>query len=108
MSIQGKGQMPATSTMAELMAKIRTHIRDDYTKMHFDQFEEAMLLMPMKNVLAKVGKKDQSITGKADRVGVSRNTWYRWERGEVRPNKTQAKRLEQLTKIPAEKFQGRR
>jgi hypothetical protein len=49
-----------------------------------------------------------TIIMKALAVGVSRNTWYGWNRGEIRPNKRQAQRLEQLTGIKAERFQGRR
>ena len=62
--------------------------------------------MPMKRVLSKV--KGKTVEIKKDKIGVSRNTWYSWWCGRSRPNQKQALRLQELTKIPAEKFQGRR
>ena len=98
--------MAGNATAVQLVARLRDYAPDLYTKSYLDHFEHAMLLMPMKLVLKKVY--GDSVTEKAKRVGVSRNTWYAWHRGEIRPNKIQARRLEQLTDIPAEKFQGRR
>lgn len=53
--------------------------------------------MPMENILRKVP--GSTATEKSARVGVSRETWYSWKRGESRPNSVQAKRLAELTKI---------
>jgi hypothetical protein len=79
---------------------------DPYTQVAAQQLRHAMTLEPMSKVLDLVP--GSSITMKAMMVGVSRNTWYGWNRGEIRPNKRQAKRLEQLTGVKAERFQGRR
>jgi hypothetical protein len=79
---------------------------DPYTRAVAQQLRHAMGLMPMSQVLALVP--GSTIIMKALSVGVSRNTWYGWNRGEIRPNKRQAQRLEQLTGIKAERFQGRR
>ena len=70
-----------------------------------DLLLERLSLIPMYLVLDAVPGK--SVVEKARAVGVSRNTWYLWYRGEVRPNSVQGKRIEQLTGIKAEKFQGR-
>jgi hypothetical protein len=58
-------------------------------------------------VLDKVRPGDKTVD-KAKLVGVSRNTWYKWHRGEMRPNKYQAAKLSELSGVPAERFQGRR
>jgi hypothetical protein len=79
---------------------------DRYTFNVGVQLREAMLLMPMKLVLDKVP--GDTVRERAKAVGVSRATWYCWYSGEVRPNKVQAARLQKLTGIKAEKFQGRR
>lgn len=84
---------------------------DDYTRNDIgpllELVRERLSLMPMSRVLDRV-LPGETVIEKAKRVGVSRNTWYAWYRGEVRPNRHQAKRLEELTKIPAAQFAGRR
>ena len=99
-----------SATASHEVAKLKRWIRklplDPYTKTQAMQLTHAMELEPMSKVLALV--EGSSITMKALMVGVSRNTWYGWNRGEIRPNKRQAARLEQLTGIKAERFQGRR
>ena len=79
---------------------------DPYTKTAARQLRHAMTLLPMARVLALVP--GDTATAKAERVGVSRNTWYGWNRGVNRPTKVQARRLQHLTGIRAERFQGRR
>jgi transcriptional regulator with XRE-family HTH domain len=79
---------------------------DPYTATVAQQLRHAMRLMPMSQVLEHV--RGDNIKIKCEIVGVSRNTWYGWARGEVRPTKRQAQRLAELTGIRAEKFQGRR
>lgn len=99
-----------STTTTALVAKFDAFLRqlnpDDYTKIAAMPLRHALTLMPMREVLAQVP--GTTIGDKAERVGVSRNTWYEWKAGKIRPSRQQAARLEQLTKIPAEKFQGRR
>ena len=45
-----------------------------------------------------------SLTARAKLIGVSRQTLYDWLSGKSKPNKMKAKRLAQLTGIPAEEF----
>lgn len=79
---------------------------DIYTQNAAEVLRTAMTLMPMSMVLDKVP--GETIGEKSKRIGISRNSWYAWYGGGVRPNRRQAKRLQRLTGIPAEKFQGRR
>lgn len=79
---------------------------DPYTQRFADQLREAMRLMPMSHVLDKVPGETTGEKVKAMRI--TRATWYSWNRGEVRPNKRQARRLAHLTGIAAENFRGRR
>jgi transcriptional regulator with XRE-family HTH domain len=79
---------------------------DAYTVNFADQLRMAMKLMPMRLVLDKVP--GETIRERAKAVGISRNTWYCWYRGEVRPNKRQAERIAKLTGIKPDRFQGRR
>jgi hypothetical protein len=97
-------------TMASrLVAKIAGLQLDDYTLDKVSQLENALELMPMDVVLKRIkATKGATVEDKCRMIGVTRNTWYTWLRGEYRPNKIQAARLEKLTKIPAERFQGRR
>lgn len=67
---------------------------------------DAMELQSMPMVLAHVPGK--TVVEQARSVGVSRNTWYQWHRGEVRPSRPQAKRLAALTGIPMRAIAGRR
>jgi len=61
---------------------------------------------PMHVVLGAV--KGHSMAEKAKRIGVSRQTLYTWWRDEARPTHRMAKRLAQLTRIPAHEIMGRR
>ena len=77
-----------------------------YVRDRIVEARAAAALMPMKEVLKKVpGKR---IIDKIKKIGVKPATWYTWQKATDRPNKQQAKRIEQLTGIPMEKFQGRR
>ena len=78
---------------------------DDYTRAAKENLQHALQLLPMAKVLDEVP--GESVLQKCENAGVSRSTWYVWLRCEVRPNKEQAARLAELTKIPAEKFAGR-
>ena len=86
--------------------KLAALLPDDYSRDKLKQVSYAVELMPMRLVLDKV--KGDTTVEKAKLVGVSRNTWYAWYRGEIRPNKHQALKLSELSGVPAEKFQGRR
>lgn len=79
---------------------------DQYSRNVLDHFYLAIRLRPMKDVLPFVP--GENVKLKARQIGVSRNTWYAWWSGRVRPNKKQAQRLQKLTSIPANQFQGRR
>lgn len=79
---------------------------DGYTRISLNNARRALTLMPMNLVLDAVPGDHQS--DKARAVRVSRNTWYLWRTGYVRPNSKQAARIAQLTGIPVEKFAGRR
>lgn len=63
------------------------------------------LKTPMSDVLAKVP--GESITEKCKRIGITRQAFYSWLRGEYRPSIKQAKRLAQLTGIDVEDIRGR-
>jgi hypothetical protein len=91
----------------KLLAQVAALDLDDYQRRAVEQASTALRLMPMSFVLDLV-MPGSTIIMKALSVGVSRNTWYMWSRGETRPNKRQAARLAALTGIPAEKFCGRR
>ena len=58
-----------------------------------------LLKTPLREVLAKVP--GQTVSEKARKVGVSRQTYYMWQRGQARPNATQAARLEEITGVKA-------
>lgn len=79
---------------------------DTYTTNLAETLRTAFTLMPMSMVLAEV--EGDSVGDRIKRAGVSRNTWYLWQRGQMRPTKKQALRLQRITGIKAEKFQGRR
>lgn len=63
------------------------------------------LKTPMAMVLDKVP--GDSITAKAAKIGITRQAYYGWLRGEYRPNLKQAKRLANLTGLSAEDIRGR-
>ena len=98
--------MSGNAAAAQLVEKLRSHVLDEYTRMYLTQFEEALALIPMRKVLDKINA--DSVFDACQLIGISRSTYYAWYSGRVRPNKHQAERLQQLTDIPAEKFQGRR
>jgi hypothetical protein len=79
---------------------------DPYTMNALESLRTTIRLMPMREVLAAVP--GTTIGDKAKRIGVSRNTWYCWFRGDVRPTKRQAQRVGKVTGIDPDKFQGRR
>src|SRR5262245_6154477 len=89
-----------------LVAKLAALPLDDYTLRDVEILKASLALMPMKKVLDLVP--GTTVTDRCERIRISRNTYYAWYRGENRPNKTQAKRLQELTGYPAERFQGRR
>jgi len=66
---------------------------------------EGWIKMPMELVLSKVP--GATVRDKCHLVGVSRQAWYAWLRGESRPNPSQAKRLAELTGLDAEAIRGR-
>ena len=100
--------MPDTATsrsdsLAKALAKFDL---DKYERAAADQLIRRTQLLRMADVLAKVP--GDSVQERIAAIGVSRNTWYSWSNGVMRPNKTQAKRIAELTGIAAEKFQGQR
>jgi hypothetical protein len=90
--------------IAEFDRLIRVCKLDPYTLQLARRLRNAINLMPMWVVLDQVP--GDTVTEQANIVGVSRNTWYGWRRGEIRPNKVQSIRLTALTGIPADKFRG--
>lgn len=54
---------------------------------------------PMADILAKVP--GETIVGKAQAIGVSRQTLYVWQRETARPNGEQARVISKLTGVPA-------
>jgi transcriptional regulator with XRE-family HTH domain len=66
---------------------------------------QGWIKMPMAEVLAKVP--GHNVTEQCRLVGVSRQAWYAWQRGESRPNPQQAKRLAELTGFDADVIRGR-
>ena len=63
------------------------------------------LKTPMSMVLAKVP--GETVTEKAQKIGITRQAYYAWFKGEYRPNAKQAKRLAGLTGFAAEDIRGR-
>lgn len=63
------------------------------------------LKTPMQDVLAKVP--GASVTEKAAKIGITRQAYYAWLKGEYRPNRQQAKRLASLTDYSVEEIRGR-
>jgi hypothetical protein len=57
------------------------------------------LRYPMADIIAKVP--GETIVGKAQAIGVSRQTLYVWQRETARPNGEQARVISKLTGIPA-------
>ena len=60
---------------------------------------------PMSEVLDAV--QGDTVTEKAKRIGITRQAYYAWYKGEYRPNMKQAKRLAYLTDFTAEDIRGR-
>ena len=63
------------------------------------------LKTPMSMVLDAV--QGDTVTEKAKRIGITRQAYYAWYKGEYRPNLKQAKRLAHLTDFSAEDIRGR-
>jgi DNA-binding XRE family transcriptional regulator len=65
-------------------------------------------LLPMKVVLAKVTwpAEDTTLTARAARLGISRQTWYDWINGKFRPNIQQANKLSELTGLTVKQIRG--
>lgn len=57
-----------------------------------------MELLPMASILERVP--GETVTDKAHRVGISRQTYYYWLQGRSRPSLEVAERLAKLTGIP--------
>ena len=92
-----------------LVAQLAALQLDNYTLDKVRQLDDALELMPMEQVLKTIKTaKGATVEDKCRMIGVTRSTFYTWLRGDYRPNKIQAARLEKLTGIRAEKFQGRR
>ena len=63
------------------------------------------LKTPMSMVLEKVP--GETVTEKAAKIGITRQAYYAWFRGEYRPNSKQAKRLANLTGLNADDIRSR-
>ena len=61
--------------------------------------------LPMSELLQHVP--GNTITERARAIGISRQGYYRWLWGWMRPNVVQAKRLAELTGYPVEEIRGR-
>jgi transcriptional regulator with XRE-family HTH domain len=66
---------------------------------------KARLQRPMADILRKVP--GRTVAQKAARIGVSRQAYYDWLKGQYRPTGAQSKRLARLTGIPAELIRGK-
>lgn len=64
------------------------------------------LKTPMSMVLEKV-MPGEPVVAKCAAIGVTRQAYYAWWKGEYRPNLKQAKRLAQLSGFKAEDIRGR-
>ena len=64
------------------------------------------LKTPMDKVLAKV-LPGSTVTMKCKSIGITRQAYYAWLKGEYRPNPKQAKRLAALTGYKFEDIRGR-
>jgi hypothetical protein len=60
--------------------------------------------LPMPVILSKVA--GESVTAKCRTLGIARWTWYRWHDHGVRPKRTQATRLSELTGFDVEAILG--
>lgn len=63
------------------------------------------LKTPMEAVLAKVP--GESVTEKCKRIGITRQNYYAWLKGEYRPNPRQSRKLAAITGFKAEDIRGR-
>lgn len=63
------------------------------------------LKTPMAAVLAKVP--GDTLVEKCKKIGISRQAYYAWLKGEYRPNLRQSKRLANLTGYTADEIRGR-
>lgn len=61
--------------------------------------------LPMRDVLIKVP--GGTIVDRAKAIGISRQTYYSWARGDSRPNGRQSKRLAELTGLDWQDINGR-
>jgi hypothetical protein len=98
--------MKTTETRREalkLVDKIMA-MKPDAAVMAAMQQVRGMIKLPMSEVLIKVP--GSTVVDKARVVGVSRQAWYAWKRGESRPNPQQADRLAELTGIAAHLIRG--
>lgn len=57
---------------------------------------------PMANILARIP--GNSVAAKARVLGIARQTYYQWLRGDARPNAAQARKLSRVTKIQHEQI----
>lgn len=60
--------------------------------------------LPMATILAKVP--GATVAEKAEKVGVSRQTYYYWLGGQTRPNEIQAKKISRITGYTRDVIRG--
>lgn len=72
---------------------------DNYTKRAAERLLSSLHLSPMAHILARVP--GESVSARARLLGVSRQTYYGWLNGRWRPNIQQAKKIAEVTGIPA-------
>lgn len=65
---------------------------------------DSLQLMPMERILAMVP--GASLAARARHIGVTREAYYNWLRGRRRPDRSRAKRLSEITGVPATMIVG--
>jgi DNA-binding transcriptional regulator YiaG len=81
------------------------HRKYDLSVLHAAAELRNRILHPMSDILEMIPAK--SLSERARKIGVSRQTYYDWMVGKSRPNKIKAKRLSMLTGIPVEEIRAR-
>ena len=68
------------------------------------RLHDRLLLPPIEDILAKVP--GDTLVARAKKIGVSREAYYLWVRGEQRPRGKAAKRISKLTGYPVKEIEG--
>jgi DNA-binding XRE family transcriptional regulator len=87
--------------LAERLLEIAPGNLDEGMLMRVQQIRDR-LKTPMAQILEKVP--GDSLSDRARRIGITRQCYYAWLRGEYRPNLRQSKRLANLTGLRVEEI----